>query len=497
MKIAAIVLVQAGYLGLAVCDGSPASLEIVDLHSLEVGHLEALEQRRESGQDKTRVLTGVESAELCDRVLSIVESHHCDLILIEAPSLTKSPLARNLFGSLCEGLNLRSLAFEAVFSGWRFRLGDPPVRRRNARELIARIVRDCSGLEYDSLLFATGLVVHHLVKDLDGFELDVSKPSRKSKPSRSESGAALDVQAPVKTSESTREEPTHGGTFIIEPPGDTETLPTEQPAPATIVAGVDVGTHWVGVVVASRVEDTIEAQLIKTLKAGRDIPLKKPRRIELAGGGQRVIESKHVLDFDDASAVADLILADLVRFQVSELWIEFVESVHIDRSDARSSSGVATELMKAMWIAVLLGERARCLGLHVHRVQAASWRAKMLGRKSDHGESPELIPEVLTKGFANWPPFHKTNVHEQDAGVVTLYGYSWLDIESAKKNKPEAPKPRKRDPAKKPKTTANTTRDRHRAEIRAAAGCECRRKHVSTCPLYRPAKLPDWVRPVA
>lgn len=478
MKIAAIVLVQAGYLGLAICDGGSDSLEIVGLHSLEVGHLEELEQRRESGQDKIRVQTPAESADLCDRALSIVESHHCDLILVEAPSLTKSPLARELFSTMCTALNLRSLAFESVFSGWRFRLGDPPMRRRQARELISRLVRDISGLEYDSLLFATALVVHHLVKDLDGFELDVSKPAKKSKPSRrNESGSILDAPPPpVEIS-------TEASAASPDP------LPEQEQA-RTIVAGVDTGTHWVGVVVASCGTDSVEAQLIKTFEVGRVVPLKKPRRIELAGGGQRIIDSKRVLDFNDASVVADLIVADLARFQVSELWIEFVESVHIDRADARSSSGVATELMKSMWIAVLLAERARCLGINVHRVQAASWRAKILGRKSGHGESPELIPDVLAKGFVNWPSMDDTNVHEQDAGGVVLYGVAVL--ESAKPQAEQTPKPRNRDRQKQPKTTANAARAKARAEARLAAGCTCRRKHVSGCPLYKTTKAPDW-----
>jgi hypothetical protein len=462
------------------------------LHSIEVGHLEILEQRQESGKDKQRILTVAESAELCGRVLSIIESHHCDLILIEAPSLTKSPLARNLFSSMCESLNLRSLAFESIFSGWRFRLGDPPVRRRNARDLISRLVRDSSGLQYDSLLFSAALVVHHLVKDLDGFELDVSaKPPKKSKPSRrNESGAALDIQSNNTTAEPTHEECTYGDAFIIESPGDDEKLSTEQLAPVKVVAGVDTGTHWVGLVVASSAKDCVDAQLVKTFEAGRIIPLKKPRRIELAGGGQRIIDSKRVLDFDDASGVADLIIADCVRFQVSELWIEFIESVHIDRADVRSSSGVATELMKSMWIAVLLAERARCLGINVHRVQAASWRAKILGRKSGHGESPELIPEVLAKGFTNWPPMDDTNVHEQDAGGVVLYGVA--SLEAAKPPTEPVTKPRARDRQKPLKTTANATRAKARADARLAAGCTCSRKHLKKCPLYKPTRIPDW-----
>jgi len=201
---------------------------------------------------------------------------------------------------------------------------------------------------------------------------------------------------------------------------------------------------------------------------------------------------RHSLTAPMARALADKIVSRLLEYRVTRLAIEHVESVHIDAKQPAAASSIATSLIRTSWLDILIGERAEAAGIEVQRVSAATWRARVAGRRKRGGAGAELIPEAVASRILGWPP--DTDAHERDAAGVNL----WLVLPPPEspplaEKKEHAPRlatsKTPREPGRRPPSYyARLERLRNEtAQAREAIGCQCANKlhgrHRTGCPL--------------
>lgn len=183
-------------------------------------------------------------------------------------------------------------------------------------------------------------------------------------------------------------------------------------------AGIDPGSGYLGLVITEGT--TIPVQLVHkvTLPVGEKVALKRPRKIK-RGDETITLTTRHSLTAPMARALADKIVSRLLDYRVTRLAIEHVEAVHMDQKNVGAASSIATSLIRTSWLDILIGERAEAAGIEVHRVSAATWRARVAGRRKRGGAGAELIPEAVASRILGWPP--ETDAHERDAAGVNLW----------------------------------------------------------------------------
>jgi hypothetical protein len=270
----------------------------------------------------------------------------------------------------------------------------------------------------------------------------------------------------------------------------------KMPAPAIALlprtAGIDPGSGYLGIVITEG--SVVPVQFIHkvTLAVGEKVPLKRPRKIK-RGDETITLTTRHSLTATMAKALADKIVSRLVKYRVTRLAIEHVESVHMDANNVGAASSIATALIRTSWLDILIGERAEAAGIEVQRVSASTWRARVAGRRKRGGAGAELIPAAVASKIKGWP--EETDAHERDAAGVNL----WLVLPP-----PESPPlGEKRARAARLTTTPKVPREPGRrppsyyvrlerlrketAQARKATGCKCSNQHQGRhrtgCPL--------------
>jgi len=272
----------------------------------------------------------------------------------------------------------------------------------------------------------------------------------------------------------------------------------KKPAPPVVLlprtAGIDPGSHSLGLVITEGT--TVPVQLVHsvTFQVGEKVPLKRPRKIK-SGDETITVTTRHSLTLPMATALADKIVSRLIEYRVTKLGIEHTETVHMNpQIVGAAASAISTSLIRMSWLDLLIGQRAEAAGIEVHRVSAATWRARVVGRPKGKrgGAGAELIPAAVASRIRGWPP--EADVHERDAAGVNL----WLILpppESPPLAEKKARAPRlatpktPREPGRRPPSYyARLERLRSEtAQARAATGCHCGNqrhgRHRTGCPL--------------
>ena len=480
--LASLVAAHAAYLGIVIASGEDHAFTVLECESLEIGHLEALEEKVE-GKDKRRIIGDDEIAELNARVTALLRAHGVTQVLIESPSV-KSLLGSRVFVAVRDHLQAEGIEHQAIFSVWRNRFGESFQYRNKARELATHLFGSSDTFTYDSTIFAAALMAH-----VDLMEV---VPPEKHPELRQAQRTARQKARQVALSQAPQPPPSVEPDLAPELLASLEQLktiaevpPANDTPPGAVIGGCDSGSGYVGLVIGRGDSTPLRLLHIETFELGEDVPLKKPRVFLSANDESYTITTKRVLTLDHVGAVADAIVAKLVEHKVTLFVIEYMDAVHIDKDSASSASAIATHLLKTTWVWLTTYERARAAGIRCELVKAATWRAKVAGRIAGQvgGEGVALIPQAVKSGFDNWPEGDKsTNEHERDAAGCVLYGCILLQP-SEIKAKAVAVEKKRRGPRKlKP---GEVSRKAEREAIKLAAGCTCKTRHVGSCKLAR------------
>lgn len=475
--LASLVAAHAAYLGIVIASGEEHAFTVLECESLEIGHLEALEEKVD-GKDKRRIIGDDELAELNARVTALLRAHGVTQVLIESPSV-KSLLGSRVFVAVRDHLQAEGIEHQAIFSVWRNRFGESFQYRNKARELATHLFGSSDAFTYDSTIFAAALMAH-----VDLLEVMPPEKGRGNAPRQALRDKAI--------SQSQAPQPPTGTELAPELIASLEQLrtlaelpPANEPPPGTVIGGCDSGSGYVGIVIGQGNATPLRLLHLETFELGEDVPLKKPRVYTSANGEEFAITTKRSVTIEHVSAVADAIVAKLLEYKVELFVIEFMDTVHIDRDSSSNASMIASQLMKTTWVWLSTYERARAAGIRCELVRAATWRAKLAGRIAGQvgGEGVALIPQAIKTGFWNWPEGQNTtNEHERDAAGCVLYGCILLQP-SEIKAKAVALEKKRRGPRKlKP---GENSRKAEREAIKLAAGCTCKTRHVGSCKLAR------------
>lgn len=259
-------------------------------------------------------------------------------------------------------------------------------------------------------------------------------------------------------------------------------------------AGIDPGAVYLGLVITEGDTKPLKLVFKRTFAVGEWVALKKPRKVN-RGGEIITIRNRHSLTAEMAKALATTIVNVLLEHHVTKVGIEHVESVHLDAKTVRSGSSIATHLIRTSWLDMLIGERAQKAGIEVQRVKAATWRARVAGRRKRGGAGAELIPAAVAKAIGKWPP--GTDDHEDDAAGVAI----WLAVPpppppAPAERRPRAPRTagKKVNGERPPSYYVRLEESRKKTEAaRLASGCTCanrrRGRHRAGCPLGHPNRV--------
>lgn len=504
MSKASIVPYQAGALGLVIADGDTNHQRLLYCESILVGRIVALEVP-ENGKSMRRELSQESLIAICTRVVQSCQTHGVQVAHVEAPS-KQHEFASRIFNAIVDSIELAGIEYVTSYSAWRYRFGEPQEYRPKARALIERLFQTSEWAKYDSLVYAGALLCHQALLEVEpppartrnlpgvgraiGAEVNKVPPSPVTMVNDSAHSDSLEIELSASLERI--------ATANDAPVSDTTERALE-PAPAdaegTIRAGLDSGSHFIGLVIASGDRAPLRAHVIRTLQGGDWVPLPRPRVVEYADGSKHTITQKWMFTFEDALSVADRVVTELIAHRVISLTVEFSDQLHVQHGAGEAAQFIGTELIRASWIWVLVYERATRAGIRVRRVRAATWRAKVAGRARKHRGEAELIPAAVRAGFANWPGPRVTNDHERDAGGIVLYDLLMDDEERLDAIRPaveqalsDSKPKRKRSSAT---STSNSNRKKRSAEARAAAGCTCPGKnHRQGCKLYK-RKAPE------
>jgi len=259
-----------------------------------------------------------------------------------------------------------------------------------------------------------------------------------------------------------------GGSTLAEKPA--KPLPweisIEAPAPLpweapVRICGIDAGSAHLGISILDVSASGAKYVAAMTLPVGEKVPLKKPR-------GE--VTTRHSVTAKHLDAIREQVVSILQKNDVKHVAIEHVESVHFGAGDAMAGGG-ASSMATALIRTSLVDETIRMGCMHaeidVRHVSAASWRAKVVGRKKRGGAGAELIPQAIEAKIAGWP--RTSDPHERDAAGVAL----WLAQELF-------PPP---EPPRRPGRQKRALEARAKAKERK---CECWARHRVGCQFYVP-----------
>jgi hypothetical protein len=276
--------------------------------------------------------------------------------------------------------------------------------------------------------------------------------------------------------------------------GERAAVAPRTPSPRPLgprTAGIDPGAVYLGLVIVEGHTKPLQLVFKRTFAVGEWVALKKPRKVN-RGGEMITIRNRHSLTAEMAKTLATSIVGVLLEHHVTKLAIEHVESVHFDAKSVRSGSSIATHLIRTSWLDMLIGDAAQAAGIEVQRVKAATWRARVAGRRKRGGAGAELIPAAVAKAIDKWPP--GTDDHENDAGGVAI----WLAVPpppppAPAERRPRAPRTagKKVNGERPPSYYVRLEESRKKTEAaRTASGCTCanrrRGRHRIGCPLGHP-----------
>lgn len=233
-------------------------------------------------------------------------------------------------------------------------------------------------------------------------------------------------------------------------------------------AGVDPGSGKIGLVIAEGGQLPLHLILKKSIPVGERVKLKKARKFK-RGDREVTISTRHSLTAAHLDQIRTDVAELLKSAGVDTVAMEHAESAYLPQG--RSGAALATALLKTALVDEAIRGACMAAGIKVVQVHAATWRAKIAGRKKRGGAGAELIPEGVQRSFANWPA--ASDEHERDAAGIV----AWL-VDSF-----TPPKVVIRTRAK---TVQAPTKKAIARTVRTASGCVCKSKrHRVGCPMKR------------
>ena len=510
--------VPHGWCGLCVVAETAHAYEILHCESWQVGELVARQgsaltaddylARR--GLDKERQVSEADYQGARDRIREAILLHDVTAAVIEIP---KNPKRAPYYTRLAEAVKLEceSLGIEISFylPTWR---KECDIRGAVRDAILADWGPASAGrIEYDAQLTPAALLhqtltypeqyAAHRLETGESPHLGEAQPAER--PRKKHERQIEQVEWRPKTdavaeSNAVDEEP------IIEPetvtdwrdlPGVRE-LPSSIPSPVSatapslaeimraspgqVCAGVDSGSHYIGLAVVQGDDAPVALRYLETIEVGVEVPLPKPK-IRQYVGGTKTITHRRIFTDSNVTEIADRIVAKLLELGVSKLRLEHVDYAHFGESTVESASAIATALLRSMWFAVTLYERATAAGIECTRVAHVSWQSRVIGRAKQGSASDRTVGEVLATQVLNWPG--RTNVHERDATGVALSGVlPERDRSMERKARAEPKEPKVREPKKirEPKSVR---------EPKPVLVCTCntgvfRKHHAESCPRF-------------
>ncbi len=255
----------------------------------------------------------------------------------------------------------------------------------------------------------------------------------------------------------------HGG--FVPPPAEVS---------GPVIASLDPGSSYLGLAIIQGILGVTHLTLAQTFDVGESV----------TENGK----AHHVLNDASLDALADRIVALLLEFGVTSVFLEHVDSVHIAPTQANAASSIGTALIRTMMVGTTLRERLRAAGLQVTRVRASTWRARV-GARGKRGESElELLPQVIAVSVVNWDEWQgDVDEHGRDAIGLAIYGTMPAIAPGSKMGRKSAKIDTKQEKADRlARGVVNKRNARQRA--REAKGCHCPitdadRAHRDGCPI--------------
>ena len=489
--IRAALVYAAGWLAIVIASGDAAPLALRYVASLPVGRLvpvdpNAAPRPGKAGAvlDKQRVVSEADRVSLVARVIALLQFHGVSRAVLEQPS-GRASVAGPLVADLAAALVAVGVETErADAAAWRATLGGRYASAASARDVAATEFRgwpaEIEGEEGTiatpaSCALAGALLVSRL--------LSVAKVSPAAAPS------AGTTTPPGGTTVPRAETPAPSSSAADR----TLPLPHVEPAPVPhvvsfvgpCVAGIDPGSRAIGLAI---VDSTGRLVHRETLTIGHEVHLDKPATS--ATGAVRT--HKRVIDAADVAALLLAVILILRRFDVRRVVLEWIKDARVTTTSAGLASSVATHLVRAQWIGGAV--HGLCLAsdpaIEVRTVIARTWFARVTGAKTMKGRRGVVAPIVE----ARWPELVGGDEHQRDAAGLL----AWDAMPPPAP--PAPPKPRARavvvlaggapvEPAapKLPRASRHKARADRATKARAAAGCACTsRRHVRTCPMFKP-----------
>lgn len=457
-----------GWFGIVVADGNAPPLALCLTRSLELGHLEdrdAPAVSHERTWDKRRVVAPEDVATLATETMALLSEHGVEAITFGLPH-----------GPVAAHLQQIGTAIEA--SGVSVTYADAPEIRGMGRRALPAILAALPGWPSGQGPAAGDADVCRRAAAL--LLLQAAVP------------AVVESNAPhVPTSAPL----TMQGTLLPERDGVLD-VPADQSVIGTRWGGVDPGTAAVGVVVTAGDAPPLRAIVVRSIEVGRMVPLPKPKIMRLADGSERVTLEKRDVGAADIAKVAAQVVQVFRVHGVTDVVIEWTPHLHsLDASagaKARSGHVTRTQFIGGAIFGALLVE-----GFRVTLVLAATWRAKVAGRRGAGGGAGAkgvrvgagraALGPAVAAGYVNWPAF--SDVHERDAGGCILY-----EVTKPIARAPAPPRrPRDHEEKREKAVARSATLRKRTAERREAAGCECGgKRHRRICPGSKPLIQWGW-----
>lgn len=482
---AAVIPLYAGYAGLVVADCSTTPARVLRARTLAVGALVPLDEPAGKLTHR-REVDDAACEDVAARIVPELQALRVERVVVERQerpiSRSHEPGARidaaaRIVDAITSGCERAGIEVETCGTSWRQKTSVDRIGDALAAGLVDwpadmpwRAARFAGALLLATL--GAGPVRRHALAAAERRELAKAAEAK-----RAAELAASAERAPVA--------PVAPAPHAV--PAPDLTLPLVPLGPR--VAGLDPGSAHVGLVIGEGSAAPLRCLIARTIDVGERVALARPRTGTRPDGTTYTTTHRHTVTAEHVDACASAVVAELVRAGVTRLAIEHADTVRMDPKHAAAHSSIATAMARQAWIAGVIGERARVLGIDVLRVGASTWRGAVAGRGQRGGDGAERIPAAIAAGYVGWTAGDE---HALDAAGVVL----WL----VRPAEPAPRAPRAVAPAGVPapartrqvgdgararSAAKERTNTAARAAERRAAGCACTSpRHARACPLF-------------
>lgn len=421
-------------------------------------------------------------------VIAKIRTYRPDKVVIAETANRTTELLRDAFEGAAIGAPVNLRASDRTFPGW-----SPPERGRKALEHAASLVMDPIAPPSpvnDTLETAlkASIVDDELraqIELADREETAAIEAGRSAQASEPPAGllAPEKVSGPAKPAKLAKE---------------------GQAEPATgRIAGVDPGSAHIALCIAEGSQLPLRVHHVETFELRERVKLPKPKKRK-----GKLVEYEHRFDESRVDDIVDKLVSRLVAEGVRSLVLERMLFGYPSENKSRAALQ-GTELIRTMYVATIIRERAKAAGIDVVMLDARTWRAVLKTKERGPKDETEQarfersqkykveIGKIIRSQFENWPA--QSNDHERDAGGLCIALRSQQAKEATRLEEARQLEQKKSEKqiakgtalkARKQSSGPKRPTPKEAIEARKAAGCQCHgKKHVGKCPL---AKKPKW-----